>query len=66
MGSSASINVKWDKKDTIGENLAISSTGKGNFRDVPEMTITGKLTDTAKGTSLSKASIELQDTSGVF
>jgi len=63
--SRASVDVKWDKKDTIGANLTISSTGKVSFWDVPDMTVTGKLTDTAKGTTLSKASIELQDTTGV-
>lgn len=58
-----STDARWDKGDTSGENLEINLS-YGDSADSQDMTLTGKLTDTAKEMSLSDATLEMTDAYG--
>jgi len=60
---SFSTDARWDKEDTSGENLEINLS-YGDSTDSQDMTLTGKLTDTAKEISLSDATLEMTDAYG--
>jgi len=60
---SLSVNTSWDREDTSGENLGINLT-YGDGSDTQDIKITGTLTDTAKETSLSDATLEMTDEYG--
>lgn len=60
---SLSADASWNREDTSGENLEINlSLGDGS--DTQDIMITGTLTDTAKATSLSDATLEISDSYG--
>jgi len=58
-----STDARWDKGNTSGENLEINLS-YGDSTDSQDMTVTGKLTDTAKEISLSDATFEMTDVYG--
>jgi hypothetical protein len=58
-----STDARWDKGDTSGENLEINLSF-GDSTDSQDMTLTGTLTDTAKETSLSDATLKMTDAKG--
>lgn len=58
-----SMDSRWDKEDTSGENLEINLSF-GDNNDSQDMTLTGRLTDTAKEISLSDAVLEISDAYG--
>jgi len=58
-----STDARWDKGDTLGENLEINLS-YGDSADSQDMTLTGKLTDTTKEISLSDATLEMTDAYG--
>jgi hypothetical protein len=62
--SSVSFDIKWDKKDTSGDNLVIEASGRLDGYDYTGLTITGELTDSSEATDLSNGSITLTDDSG--
>lgn len=58
------IDLAWDKKDTSGENFSLHAAGEGSELDYSDIKITGELTDTDTGTSLSDAKMESVHASG--
>jgi len=56
-----SLDTTWDKKDTTGKNLEIKAKIKNESYTNWEMLLSGSLTDSAKGTSLSNISVDVTD-----
>lgn len=61
---SVTIDLAWNKKDTSGENFSLHAAGEGSELDYSDIKITGELTDTDTGTSLSDAKMESIHASG--
>lgn len=60
---SFSADARWDREEISGENLEINLS-YGDSSNTQDLTITGTLTDTAKETSLSDATLEISDAYG--
>jgi len=57
-------DIEWNKKDTAGDNLDINMKIKNGSYSNWECSLSGSLADSAKGTTLSDASVEVSDMYG--
>ena len=57
--TSLSLNIKWDKAKTSGDNLAVRIKGESDDGSFLDLTVSGLLKDDKKSTSLTDAALEV-------